>query len=135
MSPDGTAIILALVALVGTVTGVLGTFAAQWYQARKQSPKIAADAAKAYAEADKTAAEAWKALYEEVCERVEKLEQKCAALKSLVADVEYLKRENRRLRIKVNQVIHWYNQLYHQALSAGLEPEYEPPEPEEIEEC
>ena len=132
MSLDGTAIILAL---IGAGSGALGALLVQWYKARTESPKISAEAKKANAEADRTAAETWKSLYDEVCERLEALEKKCAALKSLVADVEFLKRENRRLRIKLNQVIHWYNQLYHQALSAGLEPEYEPPEPEEIEEC
>jgi hypothetical protein len=131
MSFDGTAIVLAL---IGAVSGAFGALVVQWYKARIESPKIKAETNKANAEAEQTASETWRTLYEEVCERLEELERKCAALKSLAADVEFLKRENRRLRVKVNQVIHWYNRLYYQAVEAGLQPEYEPPEPEEIEE-
>jgi uncharacterized protein HemX len=132
---DGTAIILALVALVGTITGAIGAFVAQWYQARKNAPKVTAEAAKAQAEADRTAAETWRSLYEAVSARVTALEGQCEGLKALVRDVEFLKRENRRLKTKVNQVISYYSQLYHEALSAGLDPAHEPPDPEEIEEC
>lgn len=130
-----TEVIVALIAMVGILAGAIGSFAGQWYQGHRSAPQIQAEADKARAEADKTAAAAWHELYDEVCKRVEKLELKCVGLEALVRDVEYLKRENRRLKNKVNQVIRYYSELYHQALSAGLDPEHEPPDPEEIEEC
>lgn len=128
-----TEVIVALIALVGIMAGAIGSFAGQWYQGRRSAPQVQAEADKARAEADKTAAQAWRELYDEVCQRVDKLEQKCVGLEALVRDVEFLKRENLRLKRKVNQVIRYYSELYHQALSAGLEPEYEPPDPEDIE--
>jgi len=121
-----------LQAFISAFLGAFGALGVQWYRARQESPKLKAEARKSNAEADKTAAETWKALYDEVCERLATLEQKCTGLQALVADVEFLKRDNRRLRTKLNQVIAWYSNLYHQAVAAGVEPEFEPPEPEDL---